>query len=307
MVGSLITTKGKNIMLYRAWTENGDLSATEYLAPTQFKISVNETDPLISETDLTYSVPISDGVLNDDGDNTLTGSNGGTNSTDNTTTYKEGAGVTDNTSQNLITNATSATKTWTIADLSSLGTIIDSVKFCGLWFYIKDATTLAYFKTTGTVLQIKLGSDASNYYSIAFTAALLSTGWNWLTSTVIISAWTETGTVSGNIDTFILEVTTNNATDSWASADVIYDMLRTWAITDLLKDYSTGYPTFDYINNKVTTRGYLTTLEANGFLIDGYGDFNEDTTKLMAGKDAIDSESKSLTDEFAFIAVNKIK
>ncbi len=102
-------------------------------------------------------------------------------------------------------------------------------------------------------------------------------------------------------------MTTNNATDSWASADVIYDMLRTWAITDLLKDYSTGYPTFDYINNKVTTRGYLTTLEANGFLIDGYGDFNEDTTKLMAGKDAIDSESKSLTDEFAFIAVNKIK
>ena len=40
----------------------------------------------------------------------LTGSSGGDNSTDNTDTYKEGAGNVDVTSQNLIANDTSATK-----------------------------------------------------------------------------------------------------------------------------------------------------------------------------------------------------
>jgi len=60
--GSLITTKGKNILLYRAYTENADLSTTEYLAPSQFKVGVSNGTPNVADTDLDTPVIISGGL-----------------------------------------------------------------------------------------------------------------------------------------------------------------------------------------------------------------------------------------------------
>ncbi len=293
--GSLKTTKGKNVMLYRTYTENASLSSTEYLAPTKFKIGVNNVTPTIAATDLTYPIPISAGVVNDNGDNTFTGSNGGTNTTDNTTYFKQGAGVSDNTAQNLLTTGSNVLKTWTISNLATLGTVIDANKYGGHWLYIKDSTIL----DTIVSVVLKLGSDTSNYYSLTFLNAALTTGWNWITSSDIISAWTETGTVSGTIDTFIIA-------DAFITDDVVYDLLRTWTVTDTLKNFVVGFPDLDFITNEATTRGLLTSLEANGYLINAFASFNEDTTPIMDSIDAYDEESKSANDEIAFVAVDRV-
>ena len=303
---SIINIKGKNLALYRTYTENGDLSATEYLAPTKIKIGVDNDTPNIADTDLDWPVPIEDGIVNDDGDNQMTGSDGGDNSTDNTTTYKQGANITDNTAQNLIKNDTNATAIWTISDLSTNGTNITDSKYGGFFLYIKDVAALAKFVSAGTSIELKLGSAVGNYYSITRTASQLSTGWNWISSNSIISEWDETGAVAGDIDTFIIEITTNNATDEFVAGDVIYDLLRTWDYADTITSFTANYPQFDYTNNEVAIRSSLNTIQGNGFLINGLATVNEDTTPLMLGEDTFDGESKSPTDEFIFVIKDRI-
>ena len=307
MTNSLISNNGKNNLLYRGFTVNSSLSGTENLAPTVFKVGRDSGTIIVTDTDLTNPIPIENGTTNDDGSNLLTGSNGGSNTTDNTTTYKEGSGNTDVTSQNLIATTGNATKTWTIADLSSAGVNIVGTQPFSKWHYIKDATALAKYKITGTCLEIKFGSDSSNYYSKEIEASDLTTGWNFITTgTTLVNELTETGTVSGDIDTFIIEITTNNTSDVFVAGDIIYDLLRQWATTDLIKDIVVGYPTFITTNKEVTIRGLLDTGESNGFNIDSTGLFNEDTSPVMINESTFTEESKSLTDQFAFIYKNRI-
>lgn len=309
---SIITNLGKNTMIYRAYTANVNLSTTQYLAATKVQLGISNGTPAIGDTILDSPIPYANGVVNDNGDNLLTGSNGGDNTTDNLTTYKEGAGATDVTSQNLIANNGNATKTWTIADLSALGIVVDGAKYCSMWLYIKDATALAKFLTAGTAFQIKLrtnGDGATLFYTVTKTAAQLAVGWNFITNeNTIVTSWTAGGggAPSGVIDELILEITTNNATDTFTTGDVIYDLLRSWAIADTKNAFQASYPTFDYVNNEVTIRSYFNSLQANGFLISGVGVYNEDTSPLLLGEDTLTGQSKSLTDEFAFVIKDRL-
>ena len=302
--GSLITTKGKNLFIYRAYTENADLSATQYLAPSKLKIGVDNSTPNIADTDLDFPIPIANGILNDDGSNTFTGSSGGDNSTANTDTYKDGAGVTDNTAQNLIANDSATTKIWTIANLASSGTVITATKYGALFLYIVDAAALAKIVS----VEVKLGEDTSNYYSITVLNAALSVGWNWIADTSIglINTWTETGTITGTIDYFIIEIVTNNATDAFVAGDIVYDTLRTWDYADTISAFSVGYPSFDYVNNEASIRGYINSLQGNGFLINSVAIVNEDTSPLVQGEDTFTGESKSNTDEFVFVIKDRV-
>lgn len=300
--GSIVTTLGKHVILNRSFK-----STPDYTAMSKFKIGISNGTPNVADTNLDVAIPISNGTVNDDGSNNMTGSSGGDNSTNNTSRYKEGAGVSDATAQNLIANNGNATKIWTIADLSSAGTNITATKPFGLWVYIKDATAYNKLLSAGTALEIKLGSDTSNYYSYTRTAAQLSTGWNWVTSnTVNVEDLTETGTVAGNVDTFIIEIVTNNATDTFAAGDVVYDLLRTWATSDLTKTYVTNYPALDETNLEVEIRGFITSVEANGFDVNGYGDFNTDSTNKFTTEDTFTAESKSSTDQFTFVSKIRI-
>jgi len=299
-MASSYTNSGIKILLNRTY-EDASLSK-----PNAVKIGQEQSEPTIADTDLTQAVPISNGTVNDNGANQLTGSSGGDNTTDNTTTFKPGAGLSDDTSQNLIANNTSDTKIWTIADLSSLGNNITITQPFGLWFFILDQTTLDKFLTSGTVLEIKLGSDTSNYFSLTKEVSDLVIGFNWITSnTVNVEDLSETGTVTGNVDTFIIEVTTNNSTDTFIAGDVLYDLLRQWAISDLLKVEDTGYPITDTIALTVAHRSTISSTEANGFLIDGFGTFNQDTTPQVEGIDKFSEESKSDSDQFIYTAKNK--
>lgn len=303
MAGSMKSNDGKKTALYRANTANASLSATQYLVESKFKVGISTSSFLLTDTDIDIAVPISNGTVCDNGSNNMTGSSGGDNSTDNITVYKQGAGETDNQSQNLIANGTNVNKIWTLASLTANAV---ATKPFGLWFYVLDATTLAKFKSSGIALEIRIGSDTSNYYSYTRTAAQITTGWNWITSnTVLVSALTATGTPGTPLDTFQIIVTTNNATDTFVAGDVLYDLFRQWATTDLTKAITTGYPSLDMINLEATRRYTLTTLEANGYLVDSIGEFNADTTNLMLGQDFFDGESKSDTDEIIFNIVDR--
>jgi len=300
--GSIIVNNGKKIIINRAYKATPD-----YTVPSRFRVGISNGTPAVADTDLDVSIPISNGTVNDDGDNQLTGSSGGDNTTDNTTTFKPGAGTSDVTAQNLIANNTNATKIWTIADLSSAGTNKTATEPFGLWLYIKDATALAKFVSAGAALTIKLGSDSSNYYYYTRTAAQLAVGWNWITSgTTNTEDLTETGTVAGNIDTFIIEIVTNNATDTFVAGDVVYDLLREWTVAERSKIFTSGYPTIDETNYETETRCQLLSTEANGFDINGLGLINTDGTILLHSEDTFTAESKSNTDQFTFIVKDRI-
>jgi len=300
---SIITNNGKNVLLRRAYTATADLSATEFLSPTEFQIGIDNDTPNVADTALDNGIPIGNGTVNDDGSNTLTGSSGGDNTTNNTTTFKDGANTTDVTAQNLIANGTATTKIWTIADLASAGTDITAAQPYGLWFFIKDATALAKIVSFET----KFGSDSSNYFSKTVLVAAMTTGWNWITSgTTNVNALTETGTVSGDIDTFIIEIVTNLAADTFVAGDTIYDLLRQWATSDLTSTFVTGFPTFNTTNIEVSIRCFLNLAQGTGFDINGFALFNEDTSPLMTEEDTFTAESKGPKDEFAFVVKNRI-
>ncbi len=295
------TNNGVKIIMDRTYNDDG---ATSFTAPAEFKVGQDQTTPEITDTDLDNPVPISNGTVNDDGDNQLTGSSGGDNTTDNTTTFKPGAGVSDVTSQNLIANNGNATKIWTIANLAANGSNITGTSRFSIWLYINDAADLAKFKSSGTVIEVKLGSAVGDYFSKTWERSELAVGWNWLNSgTTAVEDLTETGTVAGNIDTFIIEITTNNATDTFTTGDVLYDLLRTWVAGDLTKTITST--TIDNTAKTVQIRSDLASTEANGFNVDSHGLFNTDATPLLEGLENFTEESKTDTDEFIFTIQNQ--
>jgi len=293
--GSTLTNNGKKIILNRSFK-----SVPDYTVTSKFKVGINNATPSVVDTDLTYAVPISNGTVNDTGANQLIGSSGGDNTTDNTSIYKEGAGLTDAKAQNLIANATNVSKIWTLHPLITAN--ITYTQPFSLWLYIKDATALAKFLSSGTALEIRLGSDSSNYYSYTRTAAQLATGWNWISSnTALVNTLTATGTPGAPADYFAIIITTNILTDTFVAGDIVYDLLRQWATTDLTQTFVSGYPVFDETNMEVEIRGYLNSLEANGFNINGFATFNTDATNKMFDEDAFTAESKTSVDELTFI------
>ena len=298
-MAGLKTTLGKKIVINRSYK-----AVPDYTIPSQFKVGLGTTAPAVGDTDLELSVPIGNGTVNDDGSNTLTGSNGGDNSTDNTTRYKPGANLTDNTAQNLIGNATSATKTWAISDLASAGSVCVAGQFTSLWIYILDDVAKNKLLSSGTCLTVKIGSDASNYYAKTFEVSDLATGWNYLNMSVL-STNTETGTVGSPIDYFEIEAITNNATDTFAAGDLVYDLLRQYEATDVLKDFKSL--SINETTLKVTIVGELLSGEAVGFDLTEFGTFNADATPKLDGHDTYTAQSKGSDEEFKFTIQESIQ
>ena len=305
--GGVITSTGKNVMLNRTYKASPD-----YTIPSVFSVGLGTTTPVAADTAFENRVPITDGTTNDDGSNTFTGSVGGDNSTDNTTTFKQGGGNSDATAQNLIANGTSVSKTWTIANLAAAGSVMTSTQPFGLWLYIKDATTYAKLAAAGTVFDIRFrtnGDGATLYYQYVRTKAQLAVGWNWITSgTTIMTGLTQGagGPPSGAMNELVIIITSVLATDTFVAGDVVFDLLRQWAASDLIKTYVSGYPTFDEVNQKITIRTQLTSLDANGFNLSEFGTLNTDGTPALIAHDVFTAESKSDTDEFIFIIENEL-
>lgn len=287
----LLFNGGRKIILNRAFK-----STPDYTTVSRVRFGTNSATYSVTSTDLTNPIPILDGTVLDDGSNTLTGGTAGNNSTDNTSVYKPGASQTDNTAQNLIKDNTNVSATWSISDLSSAGTNATADQYTGIWIYVLNSTALSKFKSSGTALEIKIGSDSSNYYSITYEAADLSTGWNWLPFGVL-NTLTETGTVGSPIDYFEIDIETNNATDEFTTNEVVYDLLRQWEESDTFMDLSVGYPNINEIDLNVVFNVLLGSDYAVGFVIDSVAFYNTDGTYICYGADTFE-ESKADTDEF---------
>ena len=302
MTGSTIVNNGINIDIDRLITVSPTKSRI-----SQFSVGIGTTNPSVADTSLEIPIPISNGSVRDNGDNQFTGSNGGDNSTDNTITFKPGAGVSDDTAQDLIANNGNATKTWTSPDLAVSGSDMVLGQPFAIWLFIKDATALAKFKTSGTALELRIrtnGDGGTLFFQVTRTAAQLATGWNWITTgSTNVEDLTQGGggAPSGDLDEFVIEITTNNATDTFTTGDVIYDLLRQWAASDLVKNMEPLFPSADESVREVTSRMVLLSTEANGFSITELGILNTDSTNILWSHDVFTSRSKTNTEEFRFI------
>ena len=306
---SIITSNGKKVILYRGYTETADLSATQYLPATKFMVGIDATTPSITDTSLNLPVPITNGTVLDAAAKSWSGSLGADDSTDNITTYKQGCAIIDNTSQSF-SGSVQKLRLWEMDSLSGSFNACPLSDYAAFWLYIKDATALAKIDSvSGSAIQLRLGNSSGSYYYHDWARSELSVGWNFLTTwsgSVGTLSSIGTPTTSGTVDYAAIAISGSEASTIFVAGDIIYDLLRSYDDDDLRKDFQTGYPTFDFTNLEVTQRGYLTTLDANGFLIDNLGIINEDAAELLLSEDAFEGESKSNTDEFALVAVDRI-
>jgi hypothetical protein len=307
--GGVITTTGKNVMLNRTYK-----AVPDYTIPSVFSVGLGLTTPVAADTAIEIRVPITDGTTNDDGSNTgnLVGSAGGTTSTDNITTFKQGGGNSDATAQNLLANGSSVSKTWTIANLAAAGAVMTLTEPFGVWIYMDETACYDLLAAAGTVFDIRFrtnGDGATLYYQYVRTKAQLAAGWNWVTSgTTIMTGLTVGGggAPSGVLDEVVLIITTAAAGTTFTAGECVWDLLRGWAASDLINTFASGYPTFDEVNQKVTTRTVLTSIQANGFNLSEFGLFNTDGTPKIISHDVYTAESKSDTDEFIFIVEDEL-
>ncbi len=293
-VGSIDTNNGRIVLLNRGYKVTPD-----YLAPTQFKVGILNGTPLVTDTDLDNPVPISGTEAVDACDATTGWTASGTNSVALNTTSgerKEGTGCINIVKSDASSVNISVSKTTTSRDFTS--------KTVFVWVYI-GTTAFAEMETTDC-LTVRFGSAAGDYYQYTRDKADLSAGWNLIYFTSA-TADSSTGTPAiAACDYSFLQLTSDGAADTWSGNEVRMDDWEVASAGDFTKDFVSGYPTFDTTKHEVTMRCYLTLTEANGNDLNGLAIVNEDSSPLMTGEDTYNAESKSATDEFAYIVVDRL-
>jgi hypothetical protein len=82
--------------------------------------------------------------------------------------------------------------------------------------------------------------------------------------------------------------------------------MRRWATTDLYTSVTATYPLLNETNLEVEVRGFVNSVQANGFLLTETGDFNSDTSMLIDDRNTFTSISKSSTDQLILIWKDRI-
>ena len=72
------------------------------------------------------------------------------------------------------------------------------------------------------------------------------------------------------------------------------------------KDFVSGFPTLDTVNNQATIRMFINSLEANGNALSEMGVFNEDGSPVMFSRATFTALSKTSSIEVTFIEKDKI-
>jgi len=290
MVNNILKTRnGVNVLLNR-----GSKATPDYTIPSTFKVSIDTSDVTWVDTSLSTTVPITGTESVDDCSVTTGWTASGSNSVAvNTVTFKPDGG-TDGSLTLIKSDVSSATVSVAKTVTSLDGTSKDLLT----WIYVIDAAALAKISSSS----IRYGSDSSNYYLIAIT---LSVGWNFI-KTAITSGFDSTvgSPVIGSLDYYYFDMVTNNATDTFSSGDIIFDSIRLASVDDYLKTIETDL-IIDETDGSVSTISKLSVSEANGFLINGHGIFNTDSSPKMTDTGKFASYSKGTTDLFKF--TNKVK
>lgn len=267
--------------------------------PSQFKVGTGDTEAQLTDTDLENAVPITGTESVDDCEATT----GWTDSADmtvslNTSTYKEAAGSLNLTKDGTGSATASTSKTTTSRDFTS--------KELSAWVYIADATQLAKLATSACV-EIRFGSDSSNYYSWTKDASFFATGWNLVDNLTSANATTTGSPAIAACDYTYIGVTATGAGISWVAGKMAMDDIKVISTGDYFKTFEAGYPSVDYVNLQGTVRGRLATTDANGYDIAEVGIFNADGSPLMESRDVWSGASKTDDDEFIFVIKTQLE
>jgi hypothetical protein len=290
---SIINSSGKDIVFDRAFR-----TTPTYSIPSTIKIGRNQSDVTLATTILNNLIPITGTETVDDCEATT----GWTADADtavalNSTTFKIGS------------NALNFTKTGTTLSTATLYKTTTSVDFTDKnlhsWIYIDtDEVSLA---ASGTAVEIRFGSDSSNYYYKQYTAveyAALQNG-NW--ADLYFDSTDSTGSpVITACDYYELILTLTATSEVWTAGSVILDDLKVASTDDYILSQDTNYPVYDTTNREITRQFTLLTTYANGYNVDGILEENTDSTKKSYSVTKQNDASKSSSDQFIFTISDRI-
>lgn len=256
--------------------------------PTQFSVGTGTTTAMVTDTALANAIPFNTLESVDDMD-VITG---WTDSADctlsvNSTTLLDGSGALNFTKDGTASTVCSSSKTVTSRDYTS--------KWFNIFIYVKDAAMLA--KLTTTALNLRYGSDSSNYYQFDIAKSTLTTGWNFISKQSTDADSTTGSPTIASMDYLELIFNSTATGDTWVDGDLVVENASVGAESTFYKDYEATYPTIDETNFQITIRSRLSTVQANGHLISEYGAFNEDATRKMITRVDFTGFSKTNTDE----------
>ena len=203
--------------------------------PSQFKIGRGTTDFAGTDIDLEEAVPISGTEQVDDCDAT-TGWVAGTDSAValNTTAFVQGTGSVSLEKSGTTGTTASMSKTTTSRDFTD--------KTFVLFIRITDLTDLV---SAGTALNVRFGSDSSNYFQLDVAITELTTGFNYISFTSATATSTTGSPVLASMDFTEVIVNTDLSADTIAADRILFDDMKVASADDFLKALTVGFPAVD--------------------------------------------------------------
>jgi len=294
MAGSKLTNDFGKTVVERLTTD----SPTRSLF-SKFKIGIGTTAASQSDTDLENAVPFGSTELVDGCGVADWNDNGNCTTSVNTSLYKQGTAA-----LNIVKDAAGSAECSTSKTTTSLNF---TDKALSIWLYIKDSTALSSLAETNAVY-VRFGSDSSNYYQWNKDRDFFSTGWNLINSLTGSSSTSTVGSPSlAAMDYSYIALNGTASATTWASGDFIMDDWKLVSAGDLVSDEVTSYPTPNLSTLEETHRLYVSSTQANGYLISEVGIFNSDSTRLMSTRGLFTAVSKSNTDELIILVKNKLR
>ena len=291
--GGVITYTGQNMMLHRTFTTNATQSR-----PIRFYLGVGTTTPnKTTDTGMEFKIPMNSTTF--DNCNTTTGwNNSGTVSgalvvNQTAGQFREGTGC-----LNMVNTASG------MAVYYKKQTGVDFKDKVYLYYY--NASPAQYLSNVSNAVTVFLGnnSTATNSNEYHHARSSMSDGWNILKfDTVSTNAINGTGCDTTDVSYVALR---SNCSSACTGTLQRMDYWIFSTSENMSGAFVTGYPLQDTSNRRMTTRGYVTSVQANNFSITEYGIFNSDTSEVMWSHDVSSAVSKVPADEMAVIWVDNM-
>ena len=258
-----------------------------------------QTDITTSTTTLVNSITLTGTETVDDAEATTGWSTDADNALAlNSSTFKEGSNALNLTKTGTTISTCTTEKTVTSRDFTD--------KFVHLWLYIN--TTNVELVASGTAVELRFGSDTSNYWYKQYTKtefAALQVG-NW-SDLYFDDSESSTGSpVVGSCDTYKIILTLTGNSEVWSVGDCIFDFIRVASDDDYTLALDSGFPTNDTSNYEQTRQYTVPATSGNGYNFDSLQEENSDSPVVTWGPSKFPDESKSSTDRFIFIVVDRL-
>ena len=291
-MAGVITNSGRKIILHR-------LKDTTYSVLAQMKIGISSTTPSATDTDLNNPVPISGTTQIDDCEATTGWTANSTNSVATTTNfYKQGSKA-----LTLIKSAIGSATCSMDKTVTNLGSFASK----DLWEFIYISTRgYEKLKASGTALEIRYGTDSSNYYYKQYTKSDLASDWNYLKLNTTNATGTTGSPGTTNMDYFFISYITVNASDTTSADDLVIDDIKVASASNYFKAFASGYPSVDDINLQITCFSVIASTEAIGASLKEVGVFNTDSSPVIFNRDTYTTIEKNSLIEVTYQTIDQM-